>query len=92
MYFLYFIISLFEKSVALNLNKFESPSLKDALCQVWLKFIMRVTRSYYQPLEKGVTILLNNLHPKMLSVKFNEIGDENENVKRLQTDGQTDGS
>ena len=28
---------LLEKSVALHLNKLESPSHKDALCQVWLK-------------------------------------------------------
>ena len=26
-----------EKGVALRLNKLESPSRKDALCQVWLK-------------------------------------------------------
>ena len=27
-----------EKSVPLNLNKIESPSPKDVLCHVWLKF------------------------------------------------------
>ena len=30
----------FEKGGALHLNKLESPSPKDALCQVWLKFIV----------------------------------------------------
>ena len=28
-----------EKSMALHLNKFESPSPNDALCQVWLKLV-----------------------------------------------------
>ena len=28
---------LLEKDGALHLNKFESPSPKDALCQVWMK-------------------------------------------------------
>ena len=28
---------LYEKLLVLNLKKFESPSPKDALCQVWLK-------------------------------------------------------
>ena len=37
MYFYNFtIVSPFGKGVALYLNKFESPSLKDVLCQVWL--------------------------------------------------------
>ena len=34
MYFRYYLP--FEKGVALQLNKFESPSPKDVLCQVWL--------------------------------------------------------
>ena len=29
-----------EKDVALHLNKLESPSIKDALCQLWLKFAL----------------------------------------------------
>ena len=29
----------FDKGGALHLNKLESPSLKDALCQVWLKLV-----------------------------------------------------
>ena len=33
---MYFYLPL-EKSGALHLNKLESPSPKDALCQVWLK-------------------------------------------------------
>ena len=38
MYFHYFvIISPWKKGRALHLNKLESPSAKDALCQVWLK-------------------------------------------------------
>ena len=28
-----------EKDVALHLNQFQSPSPKDALCQVWLKLV-----------------------------------------------------
>ena len=46
--------------MALHLNKLESPSPKNALCQVWLK------------LASGS-------------------GEEDENVKSLQTDGRTDG-
>ena len=38
MYFPYFvIISPWKRAWALHLNKLESPSPKDALCQVWLK-------------------------------------------------------
>ena len=37
-YFRYFVNYLpLEKDGAINLNKLESPSPKDALCQVWLK-------------------------------------------------------
>ena len=36
--FRYFVVlSHLEKSVALHLNKFESPSTNNAVCQVWLK-------------------------------------------------------
>ena len=38
MYFRYFVIIYpLKKSVALYLKKMESPSIKDVLCQVWLK-------------------------------------------------------
>ena len=30
---------LLEKDVALHMNKLEFPSLKDALCQIWLKLV-----------------------------------------------------
>ena len=65
MYFRYFIISLL-------LNKLESPALKDALCQVWLKlaqwFLRRRSLNFvnifslflnYLPSEKGMTLHLN---------------------------------
>ena len=58
-----------EKGVAIHLNKIESPSPKDALCQVWLKLAQWFWRRsffnifniillfrYYLPLEKGVTL------------------------------------
>ena len=48
-----------KKGRALHLNNLESPSPKNALCQVWLK------------LASGS-------------------GEEDENVKSLQTDGRTD--
>ena len=50
----------FGKGVALHLNKLESPSPKDTLCQVWLNW------------PSGS-------------------GEEDENVKSLQTDRETDG-
>ena len=63
-----------EKGVALNLNKFESPLPKNALCQVWLKLAQWFRRRrffnifniilhfrYYIPLEKGVALYLNKL-------------------------------
>ena len=37
MYFCHFLISPWKNGVALHLKKIESPSPKDALCQVWLK-------------------------------------------------------
>ena len=55
-------------------NKLESPSCKDALCQVWLKLAKRFLRRrflnfvhvfslfpYYLPLEQGGAIHLNKL-------------------------------
>ena len=74
------IISPLEKGRALHLNKIESPSLKDALCNVWLilaKWFRRrrflnffnvfsLFRNYL-PLEKGGALHLNkfeSLSPK----------------------------
>ena len=63
-----------EKDKALLLNKLESPSPKDALCQVWLKLAQWFWRRIhvffnfvnvfslfhnYLPLEKGGILLLN---------------------------------
>ena len=72
--------------VILYLNKFEYPSPKDALCQVWLNLIQRFLRRRflkfvnvillfhcYLPLERGVALHLNkleSLHPGMLCAKF----------------------
>ena len=63
-----------EKDLALHLNKFESPSPKDALCQSWLKlgkwFWRRRFFNFvnvfllihnYLSLEKGGTLLLDKL-------------------------------
>ena len=72
-YLFYNYLSL-EKVRALHLNKLESPSPKDALCQVWLKlaqwlwrrrFFNFVSVFYlfynYLPLEKGRVLHLNKL-------------------------------
>ena len=58
------------KGEILHLNKLESPSPKDALCQVWLKLASRSGGEdyqslwmyfyYYLSLEKGVVLHLNN--------------------------------
>ena len=63
-----------EKSRALHLNKLESPSPKDALCQDWLKLALWFWRRRflnfvnvfslfrnYLPLEKGGVFHLNKL-------------------------------
>ena len=64
----------FEKRGALHFNKIESPSPKDALCQVWLKLakwfwrrrflnfvnVFSLFRNYL-PLGKGGALLLNKL-------------------------------
>ena len=62
------------KGGALHLNKFESPSSKDALCQVWLKlaqwFLSRRFLNFvnvfspfcnYLPLKKSMVLHLNKL-------------------------------
>ena len=63
-----------KKGLAIHLNKHESPSSKDTLCQVWLKlgqwflrrrFLNILDRNllfrYYLPLEKDVALHLNKL-------------------------------
>ena len=63
-----------QKGGVLHLNKLESPSPKDALCQVWLKMAQWFWRGRflnfinvfsqirnYLPLEKGEALLLNKL-------------------------------
>ena len=62
-----------ETDSALHLNTLESPSPKDALCQVWLKLAQWFWRRFsnfvnefllflnYLPLEKGGALLLNKL-------------------------------
>ena len=62
-----------EKSVGLHLKKLESTSLRDALCQVWLKLALWFWRRFinfvnvfslyrnYFPLEKGMAHRLNKL-------------------------------
>ena len=75
-----------EKGKALDLNKLESSSPKDALCQVWLKLAQRFWRNRflnfvnvfllfrnYLPLEKGgpfICTKLNPHHPRMHCAKF----------------------
>ena len=75
MYFHYFvIISPWKRAGAHHMNKLDSPSPKDALCQVWLKLAQWFWRRRifnfvnifsqfhnYIPLEKGGTLLLNKL-------------------------------
>ena len=88
-----------EKGGAFHFNKLESPSPNDALCPVWLKLAVWSWRNIflnlvyvsslfrnYLPLKKGGALLL---HPKMLCASGSE--EEDENVKSLQTDRQTDG-
>ena len=64
---------LYENSMVLHLNKLESPSFKDALCQVWLKLAQRLwikiikfcqcifAISKLSPLGKGRAFHLNKL-------------------------------
>ena len=72
-----------EKGVVLYLNKFEFPLPKHTICQVFLT------------LAKGMTLHLKKLEfpsPKdaLCQVWFSGSGEEDENVKSLQTDRQTD--
>ena len=96
--------------MAFHWNKLESPSTKDALCQVRLKLATRLWRRrflnfvnmlslfrYYLPLEKGMDLHWTNLnphHPRILCAKFDwnwprKSGEEDDFVKRLQTDWRT---
>jgi hypothetical protein len=65
-----------ETGYPLSLNKLESPSPKDDLCQVWLKLVLWFWRRrffkilsafslfhYYLPLAKGYLLPLNKLEP-----------------------------
>ena len=75
MYFRYFCNNLpLEMGWVLHLNKLESPSPKDALCQVWLKMALWFWRRRllnfvnvfslfhnYLPLEYGGVLHLNKL-------------------------------
>ena len=86
------------------LNILESPSPKNALCQVWLKlaqWFLRRTFQYFtviSPWKSAWPFIWPNLSPlhlRMLCAKFgwnwpNGSG-EDENVKSLQIDRQTDG-
>ena len=67
------LLSPFGERRGPSLNKHESPSAKDALCQVWLKLaqcfwrrflniiIIILQCCYYLPLEKGMDLHLNKL-------------------------------
>ena len=78
-----------EKDVALRLNKLESHSPKDGLCQVWLKlaiwswrrrfWISSMYFRYFVIISllirawPFILINLNPFHPRMLCVKFGRI-------------------
>ena len=79
MYFHYFDrYYLFFENGTLHLNKLESHSHKDALCQVWLKLVRWFWRRrflnfanifslccYYLPLEQGGPLIWTNLNPPL---------------------------
>ena len=51
-----------ENGMALHLNKLESPSPKDALCQVWLKLTQWFWRQiFFKDFVKVISILRNYL-------------------------------
>ena len=96
-YFHYFIIiSPWKRVGPFIWNKFEFPSSKNDLCQVWLnlaKWYFKICPCiFFLPLEKtGPSILtnLNPLHSKMICAKFGwnwlcGSGEEDKNVKSLQ--------
>ena len=100
-----------EEGGALHWNKLESPSPKDALCQVWMKLaqwfwrrrffsvvnVFSLFRNYL-PLEKSGALHLNKLECPLPKDALCQVwlkwpggsGEEDENVKSLQTDGRTD--
>ena len=107
------LLSPLGKGRALYLNKLESPSPKDDLCQVWLNltkwFLRRRLFLIYRCIfcnfviissrkRAGLFIWTNMipLHQRMICDKFcwnwpSGSGEEDENVKSLQTDRQTNG-
>mgnify|MGYP003692227413 CR=1 FL=1 len=110
-FYIFYIISLWKRAGPLHLNKLESPSPKDALCQIWLYLAQWFWRRRffnfvnvfllfrnYNPLERAGPFIWTNLqplNPRMLCAKFggnwlSGSGEEDEIVKSLQTDGQTD--
>ena len=87
MYFHYFIIiSPWKRGGGLHLNKFESPSSRNTLCQVWLKLAIKLWRgrflnfinvfslfNYNLPLERTWPFIWTNfkpLYPMMLCAIF----------------------
>ena len=87
MYFLFRYHLPLKKGGALQLNKLESPSSEDALCQVWLELVQWFWRWFCQcifaisllsPLGKGrgssFEKKFNPLHPKMLYAEFSWSG------------------
>ena len=106
MYFSYYVITL-KRGVALHLNKRESTSRKDTLCQVWLKlakwFLRRRFLYFvnvfwlfcnYLPLEKDVALHLNKLEsPPLKDALMIEIGPVvlEKKMKMWKVYRQTDG-
>ena len=74
---------LLEKGMAIHLNKIKSPSLKDALCQVWLKLVqwfwgrrflkfvnVFLLFCYYLPFGKAMALHLNKIKFPLLKDAF----------------------
>ena len=85
-----------EKGGALHLNKLESPSPKDALCQVWFKQAQRFLRRRflnfvnvfslfrnYLPLEKGMALYLNQIKQKRFREEVVKFGGRTKHSVRL---------
>ena len=80
------IISFWKKDGSLHLNKLESPSPKDALCQVWLKLAQWFWRRFlnffnafllfhnYLPLEEGVALHLNKVESPLPKASLCQVG------------------
>ena len=84
------------KGVAPYLNKLESPSPKDALCQVWFKQAQRFLRRRflnfvnvfslfrnYLPLEKGTALYLNQIKQKRFREEVVKFGGRTKHSVRL---------